>query len=461
MTAPTGRAEATGAEALPLAAPGLGYIARPQGLSVKSITEQSVVQAPPSFGPFGTFGIGLQYSYCAPAASKYIYTDRSPNPTDVFASLPYRVRQRQRPLSCLYQRSFVLYIYTPTMAEIDRKAVVVGISGCSSSGKTTLARLLRDIFPNTFILHEDDFYKNDKEYVDAAPTVLRRFARWPRCNRLTRTSSIPISVDGLADWDCAGALSLPDMEQALAHIRTHGVLPVSRNPHLTCRTDHGSRRRRAGPPAATSTCASPLFPGSSTGPHLLTSTLPPPQPDLFSKEDQNSVGKCPVSDETIEAMKAKVHAWLQPGQPGHKLVAASDSDSTSGDAGTIRICIFDGFLLYSEETRATMEQIDVRLFLRVSHAKATQRREARDGYVTLEGFWQDPPGYVDKIVWPNYVEAHKWLFDDGDVEGTPNRTTLEENRILTQLDKGIDIDMTTTLEWAVDTLMRELGGKYL
>jgi nicotinamide/nicotinate riboside kinase len=46
-----------------------------------------------------------------------------------------------------------------------QKAVVVGISGASSSGKTTLARLLRDIFPNTFILHEDDFYKPETEYV--------------------------------------------------------------------------------------------------------------------------------------------------------------------------------------------------------------------------------------------------------------------------------------------------------
>lgn len=59
------------------------------------------------------------------------------------------------------------------MATADRKAVVVGISGCSSSGKTTLARLLRDIFPNTFILHEDDFYKNDKEWVAAAVAVFR------------------------------------------------------------------------------------------------------------------------------------------------------------------------------------------------------------------------------------------------------------------------------------------------
>ena len=45
----------------------------------------------------------------------------------------------------------------------DSKALIVGISGCSSSGKTTLARLLHDIFPNAFILHEDDFYKPEVE----------------------------------------------------------------------------------------------------------------------------------------------------------------------------------------------------------------------------------------------------------------------------------------------------------
>lgn len=47
----------------------------------------------------------------------------------------------------------------------ESKALIVALSGCSSSGKTTLARLLRDIVPNTFILHEDDFYKAEEEYV--------------------------------------------------------------------------------------------------------------------------------------------------------------------------------------------------------------------------------------------------------------------------------------------------------
>lgn len=52
----------------------------------------------------------------------------------------------------------------------ERRAVIVAISGCSSSGKTTLARLLRDMFPGSFILHEDDFYKPEAECVCPEPS---------------------------------------------------------------------------------------------------------------------------------------------------------------------------------------------------------------------------------------------------------------------------------------------------
>ncbi|GJC82629.1 nicotinamide riboside kinase [Colletotrichum liriopes] len=246
-------------------------------------------------------------------------------------------------------------------------AVIVGLSGCSSSGKTTLARLLRDIFPNTFILHEDDFYKAESEL----PTK-----------------------NGLLDWDCPEAISIPDMEKALTHIRENGTFP----------------------------------------------------PFVDSKEDQNSVGKCPVSDAKISSVKAKVEAWLQPGNPGHAIFTE----------GKLNVCLFDGFLLYCKEMETTMKLIDIKLFLLVSRAKATQRREARDGYVTLEGFWQDPPGYVDKIVWPNYVESHAWLFKDGNVEGELSEEVLSEKNIKAQVGKGLDIDMETTLEWTVDTIIKEL-----
>ncbi|KAF5596890.1 uridine kinase udk [Fusarium pseudocircinatum] len=243
------------------------------------------------------------------------------------------------------------------------KALIVGISGCSSSGKTTLARLLRDIFPNTFILHEDDFYRPENEL----PTK-----------------------NGLLDWDCAEALDIPAMAKSLAYIRQHAAFP----------------------------------------------------PTLDSKEDQNSVGKCPVSESSIAAQRAKVDAALDPDHPLRK---------------NLRLCLLDGFLLYSPSMAAIKPNLDIKLFLRTTYEKAKKRREARDGYVTLEGFWADPPGYVDKIVWPNYVEEHAWMFEDGDVEGKFKTDVLDKEGIKVQSDVSADGDIEKTFEWTVDTILEELG----
>jgi len=198
-------------------------------------------------------------------------------------------------------------------------------------------------------------------------------------------------------------------------------------------------------------------------------TAPPPQPFIDSKEDQNSVGKCTVPDSAIDAAKKRVAAWLQPGRPGHALFSSSSSSSSS-NAG-LSICILDGFLLFGQEPpleRITNELLDIKILLTVSREKATRRREARDGYVTLEGFWKDPPGYVDKIVWPNYAESHAWLFENGDVEGWLDGNVLGEKGILAlpgvvgsqgeggDAARGLDVDMDVIFNWTVETLMRKL-----
>lgn len=179
---------------------------------------------------------------------------------------------------------------------------------------------------------------------------------------------------------------------------------------------------------------------------------------MDSKEDKNSVGPCPASEAKITAMKDKVSAWLQPGQPGHDIFHAASPSSP------LRMCLLDGFLLYyPPKFSSVMSLLDIKFFLQVSRAKATQRREARDGYVTLEGFWKDPPGYVDKIVWPNYVEAHRWMFVDGDVEGGRlDWAALAERGVLAQRQAGeekmgvVDFEFEETLEWLVGETMRAL-----
>jgi nicotinamide/nicotinate riboside kinase len=125
--------------------------------------------------------------------------------------------------------------------------------------------------------------------------------------------------------------------------------------------------------------------------------------------------------------------------------------------GDVRVAIVDGFLLFSEEMQEIRDAFDVKLFLRTDYETAKKRREARSGYVTLEGFWADPPGYVDKIVWPNYVKDHKYMFRDGNVEGEI------DDEVVGRL--GIDVmpahtqgNLTASLEWAYGKLEGALLG---
>ncbi|SMQ45609.1 unnamed protein product [Zymoseptoria tritici ST99CH_3D7] len=234
----------------------------------------------------------------------------------------------------------------------ENKAIIIGVSGISSSGKTTLARILRDIFPRTWILHEDDFYKTDQD--------------------------IPIT-DGIANWDCLDAIDLPALEAALSYIRQHGMSP----------------------------------------------------PSFVSKEDDNSVGKVDVDKVLIDDLKWKASKWMF--------------------ADTPPICIIDGFLLYSENMKVIRDQFDIKLFLRTDYATAKARREARKGYVTLEGFWEDPPGYVDRVVWPEYAKEHAFLFKDGNVEGELDQEQLKKLNIQA-MPANAQGNMTACVQWAFDVL---------
>lgn len=219
--------------------------------------------------------------------------------------------------------------------------------------------------------------------------------------------------DGVHDWDSPESLSISDMVTTLNYIQQNGTFPVSLGLLILA--------------------------------ILLTHYA---QPGFDSKEDRNDIGPCPVAPSTIAALKSKVAQWALPGQPGHGILDSSDNP--------LRMCILDGFLLYAPSMSTIQPHMDIKFFLRVSYERAKARREARSGYATIEGFWEDPPGYVDKIVWPNYVHEHSWMFADGNVEGRLKEKVLKEWNIYCQSDKGVDVDMETTLKWTVDVLMKQL-----
>ncbi|KAF9363176.1 ribosylnicotinamide kinase [Mortierella sp. NVP85] len=110
-------------------------------------------------------------------------------------------------------------------------------------------------------------------------------------------------------------------------------------------------------------------------------------PEFNSLEDKNPVGSkpsIPIADEVLLPMKEKVMNLIPP----------EDRENT-------KFVILDGFILYVNE--ALRKTIDIKFFLTAPYQILKERRESRKGYATLEGYWEDPPGYFDNIVWPNYL----------------------------------------------------------
>lgn len=82
------------------------------------------------------------------------------------------------------------------------------------------------------------------------------------------------------------------------------------------------------------------------------------------------------------------------------------------------VVLVDGFMLYHDEE--ILDLFDVKLFFHAPYKILKARREARQGYNTVAGFWADPPNYFDDIVWPEFEKSHRFLFENGNVEGSLN-----------------------------------------
>lgn len=117
-----------------------------------------------------------------------------------------------------------------------------------------------------------------------------------------------------------------------------------------------------------------------------------------------------------------------------------------------KLVIVDGFLLFGKSVPKSLRELfDVKVLLRARREDAKARRERRNGYVTLEGFWEDPEGYFDGVVWPNYVREHGALVEGGG-EGVGS---LDGQRVWLS-DPGWGLE--ECLEWVVGVLGREVGG---
>lgn len=275
---------------------------------------------------------------------------------------------------------------------------------------------------------------------------------------MTRTASGEL----VEDWDTVGAIDVSFLSSALAYVRQHGTLP----------------------------------------------------PRLRSKEDRNEASDPGVEALKIERLKQEV---------GERLTKTIEQNSGAqpGLEGTpLTIAFLEGFLLYAPAKseapdhilRPIHENIHLHLFLPAPYDIVKSRREARSGYVTIgpaptpsekpqdekqkqgeaaavdlekeddtapQDFWTDPPGYVDDVVWPRYVQDHAWLLlpeSDGETGSAQSLAAaharngsktdeellkLAGQGVNVRTDAGITVapgygkkPMTAILDWAVDEVLQ-------
>ena len=77
---------------------------------------------------------------------------------------------------------------------------------------------------------------------------------------------------------------------------------------------------------------------------------------------------------------------------------------------TQSIVLVDGFLLYYKQE--IMDLMDLKFFLTAKQSTLKKRRKER-GYNTSQGFYQDPPDYFDKVLWPCYLQYNANVLQNG------------------------------------------------
>ncbi|KAK6535324.1 ribosylnicotinamide kinase [Orbilia ellipsospora] len=270
-------------------------------------------------------------------------------------------------------------------------SICIAISGPSSSGKTSLSRLLRAAFTSKtlphphptkcIILHGDDFYIPDS----SLPLV-----------------PLPPTGEKVQDWDCPEALNFPQFLESVRYAKLHGAMPEGHQ--------------------------------SYEGTHAVGVE----ESILRLSAEGGEGGAGTGGKERIVEMERRVVKWLERVEEGMGKRIEN-------------VVIVDGFLLFGEGVLEELkEEFDVKLLIRTPYEKAKKRREDREGYVTVEGFWSDPPGYFERLVWPAYLKQHSYLYKDGNMDSGVLTQEAFDSGIRTP--KETDQSLMQTLEWAVSAL---------
>lgn len=225
----------------------------------------------------------------------------------------------------------------------QKPVVLVGISGCSSSGKTTIAKLIATLVDNVVLIHEDDFYKHDDD--------------------------VPINEKyQIKDWDSVEALDFPLFREELAQIKHTGQISTN----------------------------------------------------LIHNNNVDDISKFQIDDEFISELRKMF------------------KDITD----KMQLVLVDGFMLYNDDI--IRSKFDLKILIRAPYDQLKKRRNARNGYQTLDSFWVDPPYYFDEFVYKSYSSTHGKLFLNNDVESEIDQERASDIKDFINCD---DTPIHDTLQW--------------
>lgn len=225
--------------------------------------------------------------------------------------------------------------------------------------------------------------------------------------------------DGVQDWDCAEALDLERFGKVLREVKEGGG-GGDGGDVLRGLVRQGGIEGGEGE-------------GDGDGVHRPTTTS-------GNAVNDGSI----VSEATITRLRKEIHTSYPPTLRNRQIV------------------IVEGFLLFGKSLHLHNHSpfssiFDLKILLRASYEEAKRRREGRNGYVTLEGFWKDPEGYFDRVVWRGYVQEHAWIFEGGDVEGRVKENLGEEEGD-GKGDTGVRVGpLVDGLDWVLEWVLGELS----
>ncbi|KAH6671665.1 hypothetical protein B0J14DRAFT_543155 [Halenospora varia] len=345
------------------------------------------------------------------------------------------------------------------------EVITVGISGCSSSGKTTLAFLLNEIF-NPLAhprLTPGKIINQDAFFLPKAILPFHRFSCLP--SSPAEQEFLEASLDKYeaekGDWK---------RPMFGPHDGKGPLYEISRN-------DDGYRVR--GPD---SDCADAVdFCGlvesvKGVQTRNTTSAL------LMIKEGEEEARR--KYRDLIHEQRLRVQELLR---RGNFTPSQNDSESTP-----LRFIFLEGFLLLSPPPHSPMQLalthreyeswfymqhswrirgwreeltslIQIPLFLPTSKEVAKARRFARNVYVDAHlgggrhpGQMWKSEGYFERVAWEGYKREFGWLIQDDGVKGKEEN---EGKKLGVWIREKEDAGVEETVEWAVGVVLKELEGR--